>query len=207
MDPVDADTRAYLAHKAKQQIRARMRSLRAAMSADAAEQRSAAICARLADLAEFAQASAVGLFWPMEQRREVDLRALDKSAREHGKRVYYPYMTPNAGGFETGFRLVTAVEQLVDRGQRFAEPPSEAPHAERGQIDLIVVPALAIASDGHRLGYGAGFYDVTLPDFCPPALTVAVAYDFQLLGELPILDTDVRCNFVVTDAKTFAAAR
>jgi len=63
------------------------------------------------------------------------------------------------------------------------------------------VPALAVASSGHRLGYGSGFYDATLPDFCPPALSIVVAYDFQLLAELPVSAHDIACDIVVTDAR------
>jgi 5-formyltetrahydrofolate cyclo-ligase len=69
------------------------------------------------------------------------------------------------------------------------------------------VPALAVSSAGHRLGYGVGFDDATLPDFCPPAASLIVAFDFQLLAELPTLDHDFACDLVVTDARTLAVSR
>jgi 5-formyltetrahydrofolate cyclo-ligase len=65
------------------------------------------------------------------------------------------------------------------------------------------VPALAATPDGHRLGYGKGFYDATLPDVCPPALAIAVVYSFQLLAELPVESHDHRCDLVATDAQVF----
>ncbi len=108
---------------------------------------------------------------------------------------------PKEGGFSTGFRQVASVTELAERGQRFFEPPPEAPAAARGEIDLLVVPALAASADGHRLGYGSGFYDATLPDFCPPASAVVVVFHFQLLGELPVTDNDVASNVVVTDRR------
>jgi 5-formyltetrahydrofolate cyclo-ligase len=67
---------------------------------------------------------------------------------------------------------------------------------------LVVVPALAVAATGHRLGYGGGFYDAMLPDFCPPAIAVVVAFDFQLVAELPAEPHDVQCGVIVTDART-----
>ncbi len=70
-----------------------------------------------------------------------------------------------------------------------------------------MVPALAVTDTDHRLGYGRGFYDVTLPDFCPPALSVVVAFDFQLLAELPVLEHDVACEVVVTDARVIRAGK
>jgi 5-formyltetrahydrofolate cyclo-ligase len=65
----------------------------------------------------------------------------------------------------------------------------------------LIVPALAVASDGHRLGYGSGFYDATLPDFCPPGRALVVAFDFQLLGELPVTSGDVASQCIVTDRR------
>jgi 5-formyltetrahydrofolate cyclo-ligase len=96
---------------------------------------------------------------------------------------------------------------MAERGRRFLEPPPDAPEAARGDIDLLFVPALAVAPSGHRLGYGAGFYDSLLPDVCPPGRAVAVAYDFQLLVDLPTLPHDVACDLVVTDARTLTAKK
>jgi 5-formyltetrahydrofolate cyclo-ligase len=159
----------------------------------------------LLELPAFVGARSVGLFWPMEERAEVDVRALDQAAREGGKAVFYPYMDRVGDVFRTGFRSVSHPEELAPRGAGFAEPRPEAPTAMRGDIDLIVVPALAVSAAGHRIGYGRGYYDVTLPDFCPPAVSVAVAFSFQLLLELPHTENDVRCEFVVTDERTLDA--
>jgi 5-formyltetrahydrofolate cyclo-ligase len=169
----DPATLADLKFRAKKQLRTRMRGLRAAHPEAVLAQASERIVERVLALPQF------------------------RAARG----VYYPYLLPKPGGFETGFREVRSVSELADRGQRFFEPPPDAPRAERGQLDLLVVPALAAAADGQRLGYGSGFYDATLPDFCPPASALAVIYDFQLLGELPATDSDFPCNWVVTDRR------
>lgn len=185
---------------AKVAMRAKLRALRTALPPIAAAARNARIIERLAAHPKLQQARAVALFWPIVERGEVDLRPLDAQLRRAGVRIYYPSMRRMADGvLETGFRLVTRVEELVVRGRSFAEPAYDAPLAERGDIDLVIVPALAAAPDGHRLGYGAGFYDATLPDVCPPAMSIVVVYDFQLLLELPTEAHDWQCNEVVTD--------
>ena len=107
----------------------------------------------------------------------------------------------------TGFRRVLSQEELLERGSGFAEPPETAPVAQRGEIDWVVVPALAVDGTGHRIGYGGGYYDATLPDVCPPARSLVVAYDFQLLAELPAEQHDKSCDVVVTDARTVQCAR
>jgi 5-formyltetrahydrofolate cyclo-ligase len=107
----------------------------------------------------------------------------------------------------SGLRSTESLDDLQDRGRRFFEPSPDAPVAARGDVDVLFVPALGIAPSGHRLGYGAGFYDSLLPDVCPPAQAVVVAYDFQLLVELPTLPHDVPCDFVLTDARDLVAKR
>ena len=203
VDLFDAETLADLKYRAKKQLRTRMRGLRAAYPESALAQASERIVQSVLALPGFSEAQAVGLFWPMAERREVDVRPLATAAFDAGKRVYFPFMEPTASGFSTGFARVTDVSELAERGQRFFEPPPTAPRAGRGEIELLIVPALAVASDGHRLGYGSGFYDATLPDFCPPAQAVVVVFDFQLLGELPVTSADVASQCIVTDRRVF----
>lgn len=115
-------------------------------------------------------------------------------------------MEPDQSGTTTGFRRADTADELAPRGHGFAEPPRNAQSARAGELDLIVVPALAVTPGGHRLGYGAGFYDVTLPEHCPPAEAVVVAYDFELLPDLPLLAHDFACHQVVTDARVLVAS-
>ena len=42
---------------------------------------------------------------------------------------------------------------------------------------------------------------MTLPDLAPPACTVVVAFDFQFLAELPIVEHDVPVQIIVTDQR------
>jgi 5-formyltetrahydrofolate cyclo-ligase len=198
-----ADSLAALGQRAKMQLRARLSATRRALPPAAVNARSAAIIERLCALAPLAEARAVASFWPMDGRAEVDLRGLDRWLGERGVARYYPFMDPREGGFSTGFRRVAAPEELALRGRQFLEPPPDAPGAQRGDVDVVLVPALAITPEGHRLGFGSGFYDATLPDVAPPALTIGVAFSFQLLGELFVEPHDVACDLVVTDRETF----
>jgi 5-formyltetrahydrofolate cyclo-ligase len=98
------------------------------------------------------------------------------------------------------FRFVDDTATLEERGLGFREPDPAAEEATA--LDVIIVPALQIDGRGHRIGYGGGFYDRALPRFAPPAVTVGVAFDFQLIAEVPVTDGDVALAFVVTDART-----
>jgi len=198
---IDRETLEVIVVRAKRQVRARMRSLRRALPATAIAQRSHAIVERLVKLPAFVAARSIASFWPIEKNHEVDLRPLDALARQAGKSLYYPFMEPSGEVVRTGFRRVDDPGALVPRTQSFAEPPPDAPEAARGEIDLVLVPALAADGAGYRVGYGAGFYDATLPDIRPPAVAVIVAFDFQLLAEAPRANADVRCDLVITDLR------
>ncbi len=196
-----------LAEAAKYELRKRMRALRTAHPAEALRVRNNAIVKRALALPAFAAARSVALFFPLQDRKEVDLRELDAEARRQGKRVYYPFLELRGDALVSGLRLTESLNELAERGRRFLEPLPSAPQATRGDVALVLVPALAVAPSGHRLGYGGGFYDSLLPDVCPPGQAAAVAYDFQLLVELPTFPSDVACDFVLTDARSLTAEK
>lgn len=186
--------------RAKKQLRQRARAVRAAIPRGALKLRSDAIAARIDALPEIAAARSIALFWPMEDKGEVDLRALGGRCRDRGLRVFYPFMGETYA--LSGFSHVGSDDELEERGRGFLEPRAGAPSASPADLDVIVVPALAVSPTGHRLGYGAGFYDGILPRFRPPALAVVVAYEFEMLLEVPVFPHDVPCDVVVTDART-----
>jgi 5-formyltetrahydrofolate cyclo-ligase len=180
-----------------------MRALRGALPATACAERSARICASILSLEPVAAAAAAALFWPIEERREVDLRTLDACLRDRGVRVAYPSVAQE--DFPMTFQFVEdtgTMEERTSFGIKLRQPAADEPPVARGELDVIVVPALAVDPNGQRIGYGAGCYDRTLPQFAPPAVSIAVAFDFQLIAEVPVTPGDVPVDFVVTDART-----
>jgi 5-formyltetrahydrofolate cyclo-ligase len=67
-----------------------------------------------------------------------------------------------------------------------------------GTAEAVVVPALAVARDGRRLGRGGGYYDRALRHTRPDAVLVAVVFDDELVDELPIEAHDHPVTAVVT---------
>lgn len=199
VDGFDSKLLHEISRRAKRELRRKLRAARQALPPRGIAQRSEQIAERVLSLSDYRSARSVACFAPMPGKNEVDLSSVDAAARRAQKVVYYPFMDPTESGFRTGFRLVADPSELVDRGRGFAEPPPAAPEAKRGDIDLVLVPALAADGMGQRLGYGAGFYDSTLPDVRPPARAVVVVFGFQLLAELPVEEHDVRCDVVVSD--------
>lgn len=65
-------------------------------------------------------------------------------------------------------------------------------------IDLVLVPGIAFDREGHRIGYGFGFYDKFLAKV-PKAVKIGLAFDFQVVDKIPKETHDVPVDFVVTE--------
>lgn len=119
---------------------------------------------------------------------------LDRLARE-GYRLALPVITPL--GNPLMFRAWAPGEALVARKWGIHEPADSAPVVEP---DVLLVPLLAFDDDGHRLGYGGGYYDRTLRRLRDkkPVIAIGLAYDTQEVGEVPIEPHDERLDFVLT---------
>lgn len=192
----------FIRLKVKAELRKRLRGVRKTTPLEACEVRSKALVARLETHPALASARTVALFWPIVSKHEVDLRPLDATLRSRGVRIAYP--TIDAETNVMTFRFVDDVATMEEKGFGFMEPAQDAPEA--AALDVIIVPAIAVDPTGHRIGYGAGYYDRTLPRFAPPAVSIAVVYDWQLVAEVPAMPDDVPCAAVVTDTRMIDVA-
>jgi 5-formyltetrahydrofolate cyclo-ligase len=69
------------------------------------------------------------------------------------------------------------------------------------QIDAVVVPGSAFDAAGRRCGYGGGFYDTYLPRTRPGIPWIALAFEAQLVDELPCEPHDLSVGAVVTETR------
>ena len=81
------------------------------------------------------------------------------------------------------------------------EPMADAPAVDP---DILIVPLLAFDRRGHRLGYGAGYYDMTLTALRArkPVVAVGIAYAAQEVDTVPITPRDARLDLVLTERET-----
>jgi len=83
---------------------------------------------------------------------------------------------------------------------KILEPNSSCQQIAAETIDLILVPAIAFDFSGHRLGYGAGFYDRYLPR-AKNAFKVGLTYAQNFVKELPKQDHDCAVDIIITEEK------
>lgn len=192
-------TEAELRRRAKQALRGQMRTVRGALPASACDARSSAIQERVVALAELERATTILSFASI--RNEVRTRPIMETVWSARKRVALPRVVGDA----LCLHLVEPDTPLVDGAFSVPEPPESASRVEPNEIDFALVPALAVDPRGFRIGYGGGYYDRLLP-LLTKACTCAVAYDFQLISEVPELPFDGAVDLVVTDERLIRVA-
>jgi len=129
----------------------------------------------------------VYMSYSSEARTDTLIDALQK----RGKRV----LAPRVEGAEMVAVEVGEDMSLSEMGIR--EPVGQA---YEGEIDVAIMPLLAVDEKGNRLGYGGGFYDKFLQKN-PRLFKLAYAYDIQLVDEVPSTSTDVKVDAIVTDKR------
>jgi 5-formyltetrahydrofolate cyclo-ligase len=87
----------------------------------------------------------------------------------------------------------------LTRGQwDIREPTADAPEVDP---DILIVPLLAFDRAGHRIGFGAGYYDMTLSALRVRKAVVAVGIAFaaQEVPAVPHTERDARLDLVLTE--------
>ncbi len=96
--------------------------------------------------------------------------------------------------------LITSCDQLVSAKFGLFEPKPDSETIAPEQLELIIVPGLAFDIYGHRLGQGAGYYDRFLTRAFN-AVIIGLAYDFQVLSEIPTEKHDVAIDAIITPTR------
>ncbi|HIC83915.1 MAG TPA: 5-formyltetrahydrofolate cyclo-ligase, partial [Nitrososphaerales archaeon] len=68
-------------------------------------------------------------------------------------------------------------------------------------IDVIIVPGLAFDQSGNRLGFGSGYYDKFL-NSQSIEYKIALAFDFQVVDKIDIIEHDVPMDLIITENRT-----
>ncbi len=151
--------------------------------------------AEAVQLIEIEPGTIVSGFWPM--RSEVDVRPLMFALREKGARLCLPAILDRT---TIVFRELVRGAPLVEMGFGTAGPGEDAAVLDPA---LMLVPLAAFDARGHRIGYGAGYYDRAIArlqhDGTPPRL-IGIAFDCQEVPEVPNEGHDVALDQLCTES-------
>ena len=173
----------------KKELRRSIRDQKRAMS-------EAEIVARSEKLAQlfyaseaYQNANTINGYLPYNQ--EVRTVPMLERALQDGKRV----AVPKCYGDEMRFIFMDDLSKVEKGYAGIPEPIADEPVAD-DVTALVLMPGLAFDPQGHRCGYGGGFYDKFLAAE-PNNPTLALCYDFQMFDHLETEDHDIPVNYVI----------
>ncbi len=167
---------------------------RAALSPEQRESFAHDLALRGVEIARRAIAHKVALYWPFGD--EADCSQLAHALDYHQFVTALPVVI--GAGRPLVFRKWSSRDALIEGPHGILQPAARHPEVIP---DLIFVPLVAFDRRGHRLGYGAGYYDRTLQalETVKPPLTVGIAFATQEEPELPNQAHDMRLDLVLTE--------
>jgi 5-formyltetrahydrofolate cyclo-ligase len=181
----------------KKRLRTLLRSRRRALSPQEATEKSRRITQRLLASAPFQQASIMVLYNADEN--EVVTEAIWQEALKRGKNVYYPRITADRENLE--FLRRHPEDLLITGTFGILIPPGSEILSSLQPTDVVLTPGVGFDLRGNRLGRGKGYYDRAFRGVLAGALRVALAYELQVVPEIPTGPDDERVQWIVTEER------
>ena len=179
---------------AKAALRTVIRAQAAAMTTAERRRSDVVLLQRFLELPWTAEADTLLLFYGVGS--EPDTGHLLLELWRQRKRVLLPKCLP---GRAMEARLVRGEDDLWPGTFGIPEPLDACPTVDKGEIDLILVPALCYDLSCRRLGQGGGYYDRYLADY--GGRTVGLCRERLLQKELPVEGHDRAVDLVLTEKR------
>ena len=167
----------------KKELRAKLLAKLLSLTAEELKRRSDNVTERLSNLPLYKSAKVIMAYFPLKGEVAI-LGMIRKDLKS--KRFCFPVMDVAKKELQV-FEACNLEDDFVAGPFGVKQPSLErTKKVAIGEIDMIIVPALAFDRKKNRLGRGAGFYDRFLKSVNPPTSKVGVAFDFQICENLPI---------------------
>lgn len=173
----------------KKELRRSIREQKRAMTETEIITRSAKL--RELFLASEAYKNAKTIYGYLPYNQEVRTVPMLEQALKDGKRV----AVPKCYGEEMKFIFLDDLSKVEKGYANIPEPIADEPVAD-DETALVLMPGLAFDPQGHRVGYGGGFYDKFLSRE-PNHPTLALCYEFQMLPSLETEEHDIPVDYVL----------
>ena len=179
----------------KSAIRRQLREMLAKMSDADRHTKSLTISSLISASPEFDAARVIMLY--LSAPLEVDTAPIALRAWQAGKTVVVPKVSWDQR------RMLPVEITSLTTGMTTTGPGVREPIAGRPMpvefIDFVVVPGLGFTNCGYRIGRGMGFYDRFLAQSEFVGVSCGLAFDEQIVEQLPLLDHDIPLSMLATD--------
>jgi 5-formyltetrahydrofolate cyclo-ligase len=183
----------------KSQIRNDIAKSIAALSKKEMADKSKAIENRLFEFANFLEAKIALLY--VNRGSEVPTRSIIARSFSYNKVVVLPAFDPEK--FQMNLMKVDHPDKDLKIGPRgILEPDStccKIVPIER--IDIAIIPAVALDEKGARIGSGEGYYDRLIPNLAITTRKVALAFEEQIIQQVPVESHDKHVDIIITDKR------
>lgn len=183
------------ARELKAQLRNERLAARDAIAPEERISKSLAMAEHAGEAVAFAPGTIVSGFLPI--RSEADLRPLMARFAARGARLCVPAILDKQ---TIAFRELTQDVPLIETGFGTVAPGTEADILDP---EIMLVPLSAFDIRGHRIGYGAGYYDraiAKLVDKGQPPRLIGIAFDCQEVAQVPDENHDVIISEILTES-------
>jgi len=153
-------------------------------------------CTRLQQEPVWREATWVLLYSPLPD--ELDVLPLLRDALGAGKRVALPRFDP-AQNIYVACRVLNLNDDLRAGHYGIREPQDNCPIVRLNRLDFVLVPGVAFAMDGRRLGRGKGVYDRLLMSV--RGSKCGAGFDEQIVDDLPVEPHDIRLDCILTPTR------
>lgn len=179
----------------KAKMRQRTWSERDSMSIAAIRTKSDRIQDKFITLKEFGRSKVLANYYPFGS--EVRTFRITEMGIENNKVI----ALPKINGRFMDFYQITPTTIFYTNKFGIKEPVVHMSEPVSKDLDLVVVPGLAFDTTGYRIGYGYGYYDRFLADRRKSIICVGLAYDSQLVQQVPHLNHDTRLDILLTEKR------
>ncbi|TAJ14149.1 5-formyltetrahydrofolate cyclo-ligase [Marinilabiliaceae bacterium JC017] len=176
--------------KLKKALRQQIRNQKSALNEEIKMKQTDAIFKQVETHNLFEQAQNILFYWSMDD--EVNTQNFVKKWYQE-KNIYLPVVK----GDNLEICLFEGEESLKP-GERYGIPePDGTRLMNESLIELVFVPGMAFDQFGNRMGRGKGYYDRIL-NRIPQAKTIGLAYDFQMVKNVPVEPHDYKLDAVIS---------
>ena len=178
--------------EAKRLARRVVRLAMEGMALGQAVEDSSAVCRLILKSTVWQRASQVMLYVPM--RDELNVNSLTENGLKDGKLIALPRFSVEKNAYEVCW--IDNLSNLLPGKFGVPEPSPDSRIMDTKQLDLAIVPGVAFAGLGGRLGRGGGFFDRLLTDI--PTKKCGVCFEQQVCPDVPVERHDVKMDMIAT---------
>jgi len=144
------------------------------------------------------KAQKIGIYFSIDN--EVSTKKIIKYLLSQKKEIFLPKINGN----NLEFKKIEGFKDIKKGKFKIQEPKINCQKIELKDLDLLIVPCVAVDEKGNRIGRGGGFYDKAINN---KINTICLAYEFQVLNKICADKYDKKVDIIITEKRIINAKK